>query len=237
MNSKFQVKDVTLTGEFAEEIDSDRLFSVKEAYKTLRTNIMLSVIKQGCKKIIISSAIPGEGKTTTASNIAISMSQIDKKVLLIDADLRKPKVHKAMKLPNSPGLTNILSGLVEKDKGINHVAENLDVICAGITVPNPSEMLASDVMTEFLAKAEAEYDYIIIDTPPLNVVSDALPLIKQSDGVLLIVKPYHTNHIELQKAIKSLEFIEAKIIGFVMNQVYEEGDPMYNYKGKYRYYY
>jgi capsular exopolysaccharide synthesis family protein len=221
------------------EADNGQLFSVKEAYKTLRTNLLLSIVKKGCKKIIISSSIPGEGKTTTATNVALSMSQIDKKVLLIDADLRKPKIHKAMNLPNTPGLTNVLSGLSNKEKAINIKSANLSVLCSGISVPNPSEILSSQLMSEFLTELEASYDYIIMDTPPLNVVSDALTLIKQSDGVLLVVRPYHSTHIELQKTIKSLEFIDAKILGFVLNDVNEEKENSYKYKykGKYNNYY
>lgn len=223
----------------AAEVDNEQLFSVKEAYKTLKTNLLLSIVKKGCKKIIISSSISGEGKTTTATNIALSMSQIDKKVLLINADLRKPKIHKAMNLPNTPGLTNVLSGLTNKEKAINIKSVNLSVLCSGITVPNPSEILSNQLMSEFLTELKTSYDYIIMDTLPLNVVSDALTLINQSDGILLIVRPYHSTHIELQKTIKSLEFINTKILGFVLNDTDEEKENCYKYKykGKYNSYY
>lgn len=232
------IKTKEVMDDFDIENKSDQLFEVKEAYKLLRTNIVLSVIKKGCKIIVISSAIPSEGKTTTASNIAVSISQIDKKVLLLDADLRKPRIHKSMNLPNTPGLTNVLSGLSPLDKTINKTASSfLDVLCSGISVPNPSEMLASEAMSELLTGLEASYDYIIIDTPPINVVSDSLLLIKKSDGVLLVVRPYFNTHIELQKTIKSLNFIDAKILGFVLNHTQEEKVNKYKNKGKYGYYY
>ncbi|MDF2686086.1 MAG: hypothetical protein K0S55_1267, partial [Clostridia bacterium] len=189
-------------------------------------------------KIVISSSIPGEGKTTTSSNVAVSLSQIDKKVLLIDGDLRKSKVHKAMNLPNTPGLTNVLSGLSSLDKSVNKTkSPNLNVLCSGISVPNPSEMLASGAMSDLLTELEASYDYIIIDTPPINVVADSLPLIKISDGILIVVRPYYTTHIELQKTIKSLEFIDAKILGFVLNNTHENKMSKYKYKNKYNYSY
>lgn len=220
----------------SEEVLSDDLFIVREAYKSIRTNIVLSILKKGCKRIIISSSIPGEGKTTTSSNIAVSLSQMEKKVLLIDADLRKPKIYKALNLPNTPGLTNVLSGLSTLDKAINKTKSSyLSVLCSGISVPNPSEMLASEALSELITEMEAYYDYIIIDTPPINVVADSLPLIKKSDGVLLVVRPYFNTHIELQKTIKSLQFIDAKILGFVLNNIPQ--DKISKFKGKYNYSY
>jgi capsular exopolysaccharide synthesis family protein len=142
-----------------------------------------------------------------------------------------------MNLPNTPGLTNVLSGLSTLDKSINITkSSNLNVLCSGITVPNPSEMLASEAMSDLLSELEASYDYIIIDTPPINVVADSLPLIKISDGVLIVVRPYYTTHIELQKTIRSLEFIDGKILGFVLNNTQDDRNK-YKYKNKYSYSY
>ena len=205
-------------------IQSELKFRIEEAYKTIRANIMFSVIKKGCKIIVVSSSLPNEGKTTTTVNLAVSISQTDQRVLLIDGDLRKPKIHQYFGLPNAPGLTNFLSDTISGRRsadifGIIHPTkyENLSVICSGSIPPNPAELLGSDFMTDFLADVSKDFDYIIIDTPPVNVVSDSFPLIRESDGVVLVVRSNQSTHPELQKALSALEFIDAKILGFVVN--------------------
>lgn len=225
-------------------------FRIEEAYKSIRANIMFSVIKKGCKTIVVTSALPNEGKTTTTVNLAVSISQADQRVLLIDGDLRKPKIHKYFSLPNSPGLTNYLSDSFSgKSKidlfGVIHPTqyENLSVLCSGAVPPNPAELLGSEIMANFLENVSKDFDYIIIDTPPVNVVSDALPLIRESDGVVLVVRSNQSTHPELQKALSALEFIDAKILGFVFNFTeskagkYSRGSYSYNgYGKKYSYY-
>ncbi|MDD6728197.1 MAG: CpsD/CapB family tyrosine-protein kinase [Eubacteriales bacterium] len=205
-------------------IQSELKFRIEEAYKTIRANIMFSVIKKGCKIIVVSSSLPNEGKTTTTVNLAVSISQTDQRVLLIDGDLRKPKIHQYFGLPNAPGLTNFLSDTISGRRsadifGIIHPTkyENLSVICSGSIPPNPAELLGSDFMSDFLADVSKDFDYIIIDTPPVNVVSDSFPLIRESDGVVLVVRSNQSTHPELQKALSALEFIDAKILGFVVN--------------------
>ena len=195
------------------------LFSVQEAYKSIRTNIVLSLIKDDYKTIVFTSSIPSEGKSTTSVNVAISLSKAFYKVLIIDCDLRKPRIHRALDLKNDIGLTNVLSGLDSIEAAIQQSKkyENLHVLSSGLIAPNPSEMLASERMTKLLGELGKLYDYIIIDTPPINVVADALPLIKQSDGVIVIVRQNYTTHNELSRAIKCLQFIGARIIGVVMN--------------------
>lgn len=227
------------------EMDPSLKFKVEEAYKSVRTNIMFSVMKKGCKTIVISSSTPNEGKTTTTINIAIALSQADQKVLLIDGDLRKPKIHHYFSVPNSPGLTNYLGGKVgsgsAKDSDLFSVIhatefENLSVLCSGSIPPNPAEILGSEPMAEFLEEIGKDFDYIIIDTPPINVVSDALPVIRESDGVVLVVRQNQSTHPEVQRAISALEFIDAKILGFVVNFA-EAGRSKYGYGkyGRYRY--
>lgn len=225
-------------------MDSTLKFRVEESYKSIRANIMFSVMKKGCKTIVVSSAVPNEGKTTTTVNLAISFAQADQKVLLIDGDLRKPKIHNYFSLPNSPGLTNYLGGKVsssnsEKVSLLNviHTTEyrNLFMLSAGTIPPNPAELLGSEPMAEFIKEIGNDFDYIIIDTPPINVVSDALPLIRESDGVVLVVRSNKTTHPEIQKAIASLEFIDAKILGFIINSVDTNSKEKYGYAGSYRY--
>lgn len=218
------------------ELDDRLKFKITEAYKVVRTNILFSLLKEGCKKIVISSSLAGEGKTTSAVHVAISLAQMNKKVLLIDADLRKPTLNQFFSLKNSLGLTNHLGHMAEVKDIINETAfQNLSVICAGLTVPNPSELLASSEMSFFLKDIESQYDYIIIDTPPLNVVIDALPLIDYSDGVILIVKAGASTFPALNKTIKSLEIINGKILGIIMNTVETKKKEGYGYSN-YGYY-
>lgn len=225
-------------------IQSALKFRIEEAYRTIRTNIMFSVMKKGCKVVVVSSSNPNEGKTTTTVNLAVAISQADQRVLLIDGDLRKPKVHQYFSLPNSPGLTNYLGDSVSGKRGIDiynviHPTEyeNLSVLCSGSIPPNPAELLGSELMSDFINDVSKDYDYIIIDTPPINVVSDALPLIRESDGVVLVVRQNQTTHPELQRALSSLDFIDAKILGFVVNFV-ESKANRYNLRyGRYGYRY
>ena len=219
-------------------MDPGLKFRVEEAYKSIRTNIMLSVMKKGCKIIVVSSSMANEGKTTTTTNLAISISQADQRVLLIDGDLRQPKVHHYFSIPNAPGLTNYLGASVNSRAAqkvdlfsIIHPTEykNLCVITSGSIPPNPGEMLGSEPMADFLKEVSAHFDYIIIDTPPINVVSDALPVIRESDGVVMVVRANASTHPELQKALDALKFIDAKILGFVVNYESEK-------RSKYGYY-
>lgn len=205
-------------------IQSQLKFRIEESYKTIRANIMFSIIKKGCKMIVVSSSLPNEGKTTTTVNLAVTISQADQRVLLIDGDLRKPKIHQYFGIPNAPGLTNYLSDTISGKRSADIFSvihstkyENLSVICSGSIPPNPAELLGSDFMSDFLADVSKDFDYIIIDTPPINVVSDSFPLIRESDGVVLVVRSNQSTHPELQKALSALEFIDAKILGFVVN--------------------
>jgi capsular exopolysaccharide synthesis family protein len=214
-------------------MDFDLKFRVTEAYKVVRTNIAFSLLKEGCKKVVISSSLSGEGKTTTAVNIAVSLAQMDVKVLLLDADLRNPQVNLFFNLGNTPGLTDYLGNMSEISE-IIHTTQynNLSVICAGIAVPNPSELLASSRMADLLKMMENRFDYIVMDTPPLNVVVDALPLIKLSDGVILVVREGSCTYPELNRTIKGLEMVDAKILGFILNdsKVRQKSGYRYRYK-------
>ncbi|HEX2986194.1 MAG TPA: CpsD/CapB family tyrosine-protein kinase [Caproiciproducens sp.] len=220
-------------------VNSELKFKISESYKVLRTNIMFSLLKPGCKKVVISSSQAGEGKTTTAVHIAVAMAQMNLKVVLIDTDLRKPKVNQFFGLDNSPGLTNYLGKLEDVDNIIQKTQyPNLSIISAGIPVPNPSELLSSSTMDSFLHELENQFEYIIMDTPPLNSVADALPLIKQSDGVVLVIREGSSTYPELDKTVKSLNLIDAKILGFVLNRIQVTKKSYYRYgygNGSYQY--
>jgi len=196
------------------------VLAAKEAYRTIRTNLMFSVARSGCKTLVFTSSIQGEGKTTSAVNVAFSLARSEKRVLLIDMDLRRPRVNRLLKLKVAPGLTNYISGFNTFEE-IFHASiyPNLDVITAGNLTPNPAEMAASTAVTDLLDSMKESYDYIILDTPPVNVISDALPLIKYSDGVVLVVRPKYTARSEVKNSIAQVEFVGGKILGVIANRV------------------
>lgn len=220
-------------------IEPSLKFRIEESYKTIRANIMFSVMKKGCKVIVVTSSNPNEGKTTTTVNLAVSIAQSNQRVLLIDGDLRKPKIHHYFSVANSPGLTNYLGDSISGKKNADLFSvihptefENLSILCSGSIPPNPAELLGSDMMADLLQSLSHDFDYIIIDTPPVNVVSDSLPLIRESDGVVLVVRQNHSKHPELQHALSALEFINAKILGFVVNFAESKSGKSYG-KGGY----
>ena len=218
-------------------------FPVKEAYKSARTNIMFSLSELGCKKIIITSSFPKEGKSTTCANIAITFAQTGAKILILDADIRKPRMHKMFDAPHRIGLSNVLSGISGLDEAIiNTKYDNLDLLIAGHIPPNPAEMLSSQAMSDLLDKLSEKYDYIFIDTPPVNLVTDTVVLSKKVSGVFMVVRIGVTDHKELKAAVSKLEFANAKPLGFILNDVetsqsaYKYNYKKYSYK-KYKYMY
>ncbi len=211
-------------------ISSDLKFKISEAYKSIRTNIVFSLIKKECKTIVFTSANPAEGKSTISVNIAISLAQTEAKVLLIDADLRRPTVYRFLGLSNTPGITNLLSGMNTMEEIVHKTAyKNLDVICAGSIAPNPAEMLASDAFSELLTDLQEQYDYILIDSTPINVVSDALLVAKQSDGVVLVVREKSCKYNHIDAALKKLQMSQAKVLGLVLNGTSPGKHTYYSY--------
>lgn len=193
-------------------------FFIKEAYKAARTNLNFSLATtSGCRKIIITSACPSDGKTTSCINLAITIAQADARVLVIDADMRKSMIHKYIGLKNTTGLSNVLGGFTQLDEVIKKTHFGFDCMTAGPTPPNPAELMMSSVMSDLLELLSKHYDYIIIDTPPVAVVSDALAITDKVSGVLVTVRQGGTTHSELNQAISSLKFAEAKILGVFYN--------------------
>ncbi len=193
-------------------------FQVREAYKNARANIAFSLIKQGCKKVIVSSSLKEEGKTTTSINLAITFAkQVNTKVLIIDCDLRKPKVNRCLGIKSTPGLTNVISDEVTLYNAIKPTnVDNLYALCSGTIPPNPSELLSSESMKRIVAKLEKEYDYIVFDTPPINIVSDSLCITSLVDGIILTAKENSSTYPEFHKTIETLERTGAKILGVII---------------------
>lgn len=196
-------------------------FQVTEAYKKARTNLVYSIIKKGCKKVIVTSPYKSEGKTTTAVNVAIALAQqVDTKVLIIDCDLRRPTIHTFFDIKNDRGLANYLTEECTLEEAVSHTDnENLDLISFGAIPPNPSELLSSESMKQMVKELEGKYDYILFDTPPVNMVIDVIPIISLSDGVVLVTKHKDTTYPELNKAIDTLKRNNAKILGIIVNQI------------------
>lgn len=210
-------------------------FQIKESYKKARTNIAYSIVQKGCKMISFTSSAKSEGKTITSVNIAIALAQqVDTKVLIIDCDLRRPRVQSVLEIPVNKGITNYLNFECEiSDIIYNSKMDNLDAICCGTIPPNPSELLASDNMKDLVKELSNKYDYIIFDTPPIGVVIDALPIIKQTDGVVVVVRDNVTDITDYKKTIEILKRSEANIIGVIFNDVEPVGKRKYG--GGYRY--
>jgi len=196
-----------------------------EAYRRIRTNILLSQAEQAPRTLLFTSAGPGEGKTTTALNTAQLFAQLGGPVLVIDADLRKPECHLLLGVKNSLGLTEILTGGTLAPESVHRVARNLSLLLSGKRPPNPTELVASDLMKQLLARACDNFDYILIDAPPLLAVSDSVILATMVDGVVLVADQQRTQRTQLKAAHARLAHARAKVLGTVLNRadVEEEG--------------
>lgn len=200
-----------------------------ESYRTLRTNIQYSSFDEECKSIVITSSEPGEGKSTTAANLALSLAQGEKKVILIDCDLRKPSIHKNFKISNLTGLSDVLIGQKKLIQVLKRHGDNLLLLTSGKIPPNPSEMLGSKAMKNLLKELRENFDYIIIDTPPVQAVTDSQVLSTEADGTLLVIKAEKTKKDSVHNSINLLRKVNANIIGTVLNGVN-------NNSGNYHYY-
>lgn len=207
-------------------------FAAQEAYKTLRTNVRFALRGNGCKRICITSGAAGEGKSITFLNFAISVAESGQKVLLIDADMRRPVLARLLVEKATPGLSNVLAGLVTPEEAIHKdMYQNLDVIFSGDVPPNPSELLGGDRLQEMIEKLSSQYDYILIDTPPVNVVSDACLVANVLDGVLLLVRQDSSRKDEVKRAVTRLQLTGAKLLGFILNDATIDNRKNYSYYG------
>jgi len=225
----------------ADSLKSNLPFAIAEAYATARTNLMFSLANKDKKIVVITSANQGEGKSTTCVNMGLTLAEMGASVLIIDADLRKPTIHKLLKIVNVNGLSSIIGGLIDARLGINeNVANNLDVITAGIIPPNPADLLASGFMSNFLETLSELYDYILIDTPPVNAVTDSQLLNNAASGILFIVKEGVTKHSDINAALRSIDMANGKVLGFMKVGCLSKdaaGHKKYNSSYKYKYSY
>lgn len=208
---------------------------LSEAFKTARTNMMYTLSDiEGGKCVIITSSIPSEGKTTTCINLAISSAQTESRVLLVDADMRRPRIHSYLNIKNKKGLADLLGGFASLDDVLLHIDElNLDCITAGNLPPNPVELMSSKKMKDFIATVAEQYDYILFDAPPVNLVADASALARLVKNVVFICKRGYSSTTEMEKALSSLKFAGAKVLGFIFIDADTKKKKAKKYSGYY----
>jgi polysaccharide biosynthesis transport protein len=213
-----------------------------ESYRALRTSLLLSNLGAPPKVIMITSALPQEGKTTTSINCAVVLAQKGIRVLLIDADLRRPSIHKMLGMGPRSGLSNVLTGSATVEQAITRssVLPNLSVLPAGTPPPNPAELLASTNMRDVVEQLRGQYDHVVIDTPPVLSVTDAVVLSPRTDAVVLVIRSGHTTKQALRRSRDILMQVNAKVSGVLLNAV-DLSSPdyyyYYEYQGKYSRYY
>jgi tyrosine-protein kinase len=188
-----------------------------EIYRGLRTNVLFLALDKPMRVIHVTSSIPGEGKTTVATNLAVVLAQAGSQVALVDADLRNPQVHEAFGTRIQPGLTELLLG-EQLDMVFNHFEGGLHVVAAGAVPPNPSEMLSSDRIGGVLGEIASRYDFVIVDSAPILPVADSVALSRVVDGVLFVTQANRTSKRELRDALGRLERIGAPVFGVVLNR-------------------
>ena len=213
----------------------DSVSSFAESYRALRTSLLLSSAERAPRTMLVTSSHPAEGKTTIVANTAISLAQTGARVLVLDADMRRPRCHKILSMKNEVGLSTFLSREISIQRVIqSHETPNLDVMTAGPIPPNPSELLSSLKWRVLIAELEDHYDHIVIDSPPVIHVTDALIISPYADGVILVVKGGQTPREAVMRAKQALYDVNAKIFGVVLNGVDLHAESYYyNYKYSY----
>jgi len=201
-----------------------------EAFRALRTNIQFMNPDQSLKSIVVTSACPGEGKTTLMANLAVSIAQLGKKVICVDSDLRKPALHNVFNILNMKGLTDYLMGMHSLENVLQSTGiEGLSLITSGLKPPDPSEVLSSQKMKALMKQLSSEYDFVIYDSPPVISVTDAVILSSQTDGVILLVDSRTSARQAVVRAKQTLELANAKILGVVLGKVSKETRGYYHY--------
>lgn len=216
MKIKLGRKNKQIEEKRPEAVSDKGKFAIVESYKAARSNIMFSLSADDDKIFAVTSYSKGEGKSTVSANLAISFSKMERKVLLVDCDLRRPNVHNIFKIENTSGLSNVIGKMVEFEDVVHrNVVPNLDIIPSGTIPPNPSELLCSARFVNMIKRLYEEYDYIIFDTPPIGVVADALLLKDLVAGFVIVLRERSTTHGDVQNLIESVKLADSKILGFV----------------------
>lgn len=214
--------------------ETDPKSAASEAYRTLWTNIHFAGVDKPCRTMVFTSAGPGEGKTTSVANFGVVAAETGARVCLIDSDLRRPALHRLFGLPNTRGLTTALL----QNLPISEIAQptstpTLSVVTSGALPPNPAELVGSRRMRDFLDSAEAAFDLVVCDSPPVISIADGIALSAQCDGVVLVVRAGAMAHDVIRRAAEHIESVKGRILGVILNSVDLRRDAYYNY---YRYY-
>ena len=228
------VPTVTVEGEPNPLLDGGVPQNFAEAFKSVRTNVLFSSADEGMRTLVVTSAGPGEGKSLVASNLALALAQAGQRVLLIDADMRRPRVHDIFGGSQEPGLSNVLAGNAKTSEAIRKSkTSGLWLMPAGHIPPNPAELLGSRRYTDFMASLSVHFDWVLLDTPPVMVVADSSIVANQSSGVVFVVRADHTSKHSVRAAVEQLEAANAHLIGSVLNSVDLVRNPYY-YSAYYR---
>lgn len=212
---------------------SDPNSPASEAYRTLRTNLLYSAVDEPPQAVVLTSPGPGEGKSTTCANLGVVLAQTGWSCLILDCDLRKPTMHKVFGLRNVWGVADVVVGQRTLEAVWQEPIKGLKVVTSGSIPPNPAELLESGRFTELLGQARQQFKYVLVDAPPVELVSDAAILATQVDGVLLVLDAHNTRKTSVRKSIRSLNTVGANVLGTVMNNVKaSKGSGYYNY-GRY----
>ena len=220
-------------------LNKETPFDVTEAFRNLKASLSVSVPKkENGVAIMVTSAYPEDGKTTVTTNLALMFAQSDAKVVLVDADIRKGCIAKYFKRKSAPGLSDCLSGQATLDEVIHnsHVNENLSYITCGTHSPRPYELLESEEMKKLVQELRTRFDYVIIDTPPVLLISDALALSPSTDGTVLVCRHQVSYISDIERALNTLQFAKAKVLGIVVND-YKAPKVSKIYGGYKKYYY
>jgi capsular exopolysaccharide synthesis family protein len=208
--------------------------SFGEAMRGIRTNVQFSSAEEGSRSLVVTSSQPGEGKSVMASNLAVSFAQAGKRVLLVDADMRKPRQHEIFGVVSDPGLSNVIAGTAKAvDAVVKTPTQNLWLLPAGFIPPNPAELLGSSRFGEILGNLMAHFDWVVFDMPPVHAVTDASVIAHLMTGVVFVVGSEQTTRQSAQRAVEQLEGAQATILGAILNRVNVSSNPYY-YAQQYR---
>lgn len=218
------------------KLGSDSAFVVKEAYNSIRTNLLFTQKGEKCPIFVVTSPTANNGKTINSVNLAISYAQMGKKTLIIDSDMRNPTIHRMFNIPLKDGLSEILAGITDSISVTSTDIENLSVLPSGQIPPNPAELLGSDRMNKLLDFVKEHFDCVFIDSPPVNIVTDATIFASNVTGYILIVKSGVTDREDIKYSVSTLEQVNANILGFILNDVpLKDGKYYSKYKNRYSY--
>lgn len=204
-------------------------FRIVETYKSIRTSLLFTLANGGDNAILVTSAEPNSGKSVTTANLALSFAQTGAKVLVVDCDMRNPSQQKIFARENTKGLSNVLCGMCNfADVVKRNVQENLDLLTAGQTPPNPSELLSSENMRTLLGALKAQYDFVLLDSPPVEVVSDTVSLVLNASQVVVVARQNHAIYDEVIHTVDMIKSVGGKILGAILTDVHED-NKSYSY--------